>query len=100
MEKWRPHCKLSRIKILVESGKVRATASALEGARSLGIDDLAGMCDLILSLRTDHFYKSMTTLADHTVWQDVYRAVISDNLRVYLKLTVFQDVLIVSFKEL
>ncbi|MHB8211625.1 MAG: type II toxin-antitoxin system MqsR family toxin [Acidithiobacillus sp.] len=31
----------------------------------------------------------MTTLADHTVWQDVY-----------LKLTVIEDVLIVSFKEL
>jgi motility quorum-sensing regulator/GCU-specific mRNA interferase toxin len=41
----------------------------------------------------------MTTHVDHTVWQDVYRPStgVSD---VYLKLTVMDDVLIVSFKEL
>ncbi len=41
----------------------------------------------------------MTTHADHTIWQDVYRpsTAVGD---VYLKLTVIDDVLIVSFKEL
>lgn len=41
----------------------------------------------------------MTTHADHTVWQDVYqpRTQAGD---VYLKLTVIDDLLIVSFKEL
>jgi motility quorum-sensing regulator / GCU-specific mRNA interferase toxin len=41
----------------------------------------------------------MTTHADQTVWQDVYRpnTKVGD---VYLKLTVIDDVLIVSFKEL
>jgi len=45
------------------------------------------------------FYKSMTTYADHRIWQDVYRptTIAGD---VYLKLTVIDDVLIVSFKEL
>ena len=45
------------------------------------------------------YYKSMTTHADHTIWQDVYRpsTAVGD---VYLKLTVIDDVLIVSFKEL
>jgi motility quorum-sensing regulator/GCU-specific mRNA interferase toxin len=41
----------------------------------------------------------MTTYADHRVWQDVYRPSTSDG-EVYLKLTVIDDVLIVSFKEL
>lgn len=41
----------------------------------------------------------MTTLADHTVWQDVYRPGTPAG-DVYLKLTVIDDVLIVSFKEL
>jgi len=45
------------------------------------------------------FYKSMTTYADHTIWQDVYRQKTMAGY-VYLKLTVMDDVLIVSFKEL
>ena len=44
------------------------------------------------------FHKSMTTHADHKIWQDVYRP--STQLgEIYLKLTVVNDVLIVSFKE-
>ncbi len=43
--------------------------------------------------------KSMTAHADHTVWQDVYRPTTQVGA-VYLKLTVIDDVLIVSFKEL
>lgn len=99
MEKITPHCKLAVVKTLVEAGRVRATATAYAGARKLGIYDLAGMCDLVLSLTAADFYKSMTTYHDHTLWQDVYRphTPMGD---VYLKLTVVDDVLIVSFKEL
>ncbi|KKB60932.1 hypothetical protein WM40_26250 [Robbsia andropogonis] len=43
--------------------------------------------------------KVRTTHADHTVWQDVYRPSTHAG-DVYLKLTVIDDVLIVSFKEL
>lgn len=43
--------------------------------------------------------KKRTTHADHTVWQDVYRPRTRAG-DVYLKLTVIDDVLIVSFKEL
>ena len=42
----------------------------------------------------------MTTHADHRIWQDVYHAKTSNRAEVYLKLTVIDDVLIVSFKEL
>ena len=42
----------------------------------------------------------MTTHADHRIWQDVYHAKIDSGRDVYLKLTVIDGVLIVSFKEL
>lgn len=100
MEKSTPHCKLSAVKVLIERGQVRATASAFLGARELGINDMAGMCAVVMSLTTSHFYKSMTTHADHRIWQDVYRAPSAGGKEVYLKLTVIDDVLIVSFKEL
>lgn len=58
------------------------------------------MCAVVMSLTTRHFYKSMTTHADHRIWQDVYRARTAHGDEVYLKLTVIDDVLMVSFKEL
>ncbi len=79
---------------------MRATASAFSGARELGINDLSGMCAVVLSLTSADFYKSMTTHADHRIWQDVYRTMAASGHEVYLKLTVIDDVLIVSFKEL
>ena len=100
MEKGTPHCRLPVVKALVESGKVRATASAYNGARELGINDLDGMCAVVLALTPTDFHKSMTTHADHRVWQDVYHARTASGAEVYLKLTVIDDVLIVSFKEL
>lgn len=100
MEKGTPHCKLSVIKALIEADKVNATASAFNGARELGINDLAGMCAVVMSLTSADFYKSMTTYADHRIWQDVYHAKTANSADVYLKLTVIDDVLIVSFKEL
>lgn len=100
MEKGTPHCKLPVVKALIEAGQVSATASAFNGARELGINDLAGMCAVVLSLTSADFYKSMTTHADHRVWQDVYRTKTASGDEVYLKLTVIDNVLIVSFKEL
>ena len=66
----------------------------------MGISDLAGMCAVVLSLTSADFYKSMTTHADHRIWRDVYHATTAHGADVYLKLTVIDDVLIVSFKEL
>lgn len=44
------------------------------------------------------FYKSMTTYNDSSIWQDVYRPHTAVG-KVYLKLTVTHDLLVVSFKE-
>jgi motility quorum-sensing regulator/GCU-specific mRNA interferase toxin len=52
-----------------------------------------------MALTPADFYKSMTTYADNRVWQDVYRPATPAGA-VYLKLTVIDDVLIVSFKEI
>jgi motility quorum-sensing regulator/GCU-specific mRNA interferase toxin len=98
MEKRTPHYQLSLVKMLVEERKIRSTYSALAGAASLGFD-FAGMLIVIGALTPQDFYKSMTTHADHRIWQDVYRPVTSSGV-IYLKLTVLDEVLIVSFKEL
>ncbi|MDO8465762.1 MAG: type II toxin-antitoxin system MqsR family toxin [Gallionella sp.] len=98
MEKLTPHCKLPVVKQLVEAGKVRTTHAARVGADALGFD-YADMLAVVMTLTPSDFYKSMTTHANHTIWQDVYRPSTSVG-DVYLKLTVIDDVLIVSFKEL
>ncbi|SEJ64583.1 motility quorum-sensing regulator / GCU-specific mRNA interferase toxin [Azotobacter beijerinckii] len=98
MEKRKPHCKLEVVKALLEAGKIRMTATAVVGAELLGFDR-AGMVDVVRALTPADFYKSMTTHADHTIWQDVYHPSTAFG-DVYLKLTVDAGVLIVSFKEL
>ena len=70
MEKGTPHSKLPVVKAMIEAGQVRATASAFGGARGPGINDLAGMCAVVMALTPADFYKSMTTHADHRIWQD------------------------------
>jgi len=100
MEKNTAHYRLTNVNNLIKSGKVRATNSAYIGARELGINDLDGMCDVISTLSSADFYKSMTTHEDHRIWQDVYHAKTANGDDVYLKLTVTDNVLIVSFKEL
>jgi motility quorum-sensing regulator/GCU-specific mRNA interferase toxin len=98
MEKATPHCKLSVVKALVASGKVHTTKTALVGGAALGLDAI-GIIQVVSALRPSNFYKSMTTHGDHRVWQDVYRPKTPFG-EVYLKLSVVEDVLIVSFKEL
>lgn len=98
MEKRTPHCKLSVIKALVEAGQVRATFTALAGGAALGLD-FEGMVGIVKALTPRDFLKSMTTHADHRIWQDVYRPITVVG-EIYLKLTVLEGVLIVSFKEL
>ncbi len=98
MEKSSPHCKLTVVKALVVAGRVRSTHSARLGATALGFE-LADMLAAVMALTPADFYKSMTTHADHTIWQDVYRPSTPAG-DLYIKLTVIEDVLIVSFKEL
>jgi len=98
MEKRIPHVPLVRVLELAAAGRVRATMTAFRDADRLGFGK-SEMIDIILRLEKVDFYKSMTTYADYTIWQDVYRPM-SVVGRLYIKLTVANDVLIVSFKEL
>ncbi len=70
MEKRTPHCKLVIVKALVSAGKYRTTQTARAGAIELGFD-LDDMLAVVKSLTSADFYKSMTTHADHSIWQDV-----------------------------
>jgi len=98
MEKRTPHCKLAVVRAMAAAGKVRTTISALAGGAALGFgfEEIVGV---VAALTPRDFYKSMTTHADHCVWQDVYRPNTAAG-EVYVKLTVLDDLLIVSFKEL
>jgi motility quorum-sensing regulator/GCU-specific mRNA interferase toxin len=98
MEKRTAHCDLSTVWRLIAEGKVRATQSATRTAIPLGFT-FESMVAVVLTLTPEDFYKSMTTYNDNTVWQDVYRPMTKYG-DIYLKLTVVNDVLIVSFKEL
>ena len=98
MEKPVPHCKLALVKSLVKAGKVRTTQAARVGATALGLE-FSDMLDVVPTLAPADSYKSMTTHADHTVWQDVYRQRTQAG-EVYLQLTVMDYLLIVSFKVL
>jgi motility quorum-sensing regulator/GCU-specific mRNA interferase toxin len=98
VEKGTPHCKLSLVKAMIEAGKVRSTMSALAGGAAMGFN-FEGIVKVVMALTPADFHKSMTTHADHRIWQDVYRPATPAG-EVYLKLTVIDDVLIVSFKEL
>ena len=89
---------MSTVQALVKAGQVRITKTAGTGAAAIGFD-YDGMLAVILALTPADFSKSMTTHIDHRVWQDVYHPTTQAG-QVYLKLTVIDDVLVVSFKEL
>jgi motility quorum-sensing regulator/GCU-specific mRNA interferase toxin len=55
---------------------------------------------VIQTIRRPMFFKSMTTLADHRTWQDVYH-VPADDLVLYVKFQadVVTEFRVMSFKE-
>ena len=94
-----PFCSYAAVvRAMVVAGKVRTTVSALAGGAALGFgfEEIVGA---VAALTPRDFYKSITTHADHRVWQDVYRPETPVG-EVYLKLTGLDDLPIVSFKEL
>jgi len=76
---------------------VSFTMTALAGGAAIGFDS-EEMLGIVSGLKAKDLYKSMTSHANHKVWHDVYHAH-TDRAVVYLKLTVIEELLIVSFKE-
>lgn len=99
MEKRTPHYALDSIKVtFTTAASVRMTKTAQDTAFALGFF-LVDVVRLIQSMTREQFYKSMTTLADHRIWQDVYH-VPFEGLVLYVKFTTdAQGYLVISFKE-
>ncbi|KQT63281.1 hypothetical protein ASG54_08385 [Aureimonas sp. Leaf460] len=75
------------------------TTSALRDALALGFDR-GGIVETIAGMDRRMFYKSMTTFADHRVWQDVYH-VPARGMVLYVKFQadVVTEFTVMSFKE-
>ncbi len=99
MEKRRPHFKLSLVKACIETGAYRVTDTALNYAvRDFGCAGPEDVVQHVLSLEAADFYKSMTTIYDNTLWQDVYRPVL-DGVEAYVKVQILEDkTVVISFK--
>ncbi len=79
--------------------KLALTGTALRSAAALGF----GRAEIVATIQTmqrEHFYKSMTALANHGLWQDVYH-VPSPAGMLYIKFTanIIAEFLLLSFKE-
>lgn len=100
MEKKKPHYQLSEVQRVVEQRGVNAfTATALTGAAVLGLSSEQAVA-VVLGLKQKDLYKSMTTNADHRVWQDVYHAVLKSGLVAYIKVTLRENgSVVIQFKE-
>jgi len=100
MEKRRPTYDLDAIKLAIGSVDTLAiTTSALRDATALGFDR-GGIVAVIHSVERRMFVKSMTTFADHRLWQDVYH-VPARGLLLYVKFQadVVSEFTVMSFKE-
>ncbi|MRT28741.1 type II toxin-antitoxin system MqsR family toxin [Herbaspirillum sp. CAH-3] len=97
MEKNSPHCPLSTVRDLIRQQRVAATHTAKAGAAALGLGFIE-MLEVVMALTEGDFHKAMTTHADDKVWQDVYKPMTHVG-QLYVKLTVVNSLLIVSFKE-
>jgi motility quorum-sensing regulator/GCU-specific mRNA interferase toxin len=99
-EKRKPTYKLAAFKVAFSREKgLNVTGTALKSAAALGF----GRREIIATVQTmepAHFYKSMTSYADHRIWQDVYHVPSEDGL-LYVKFTadVVTEFLLLSFKE-
>ena len=97
MEKRKAHYPIAKVKRLVAEGRVGFTMTAVAGGAAMGFA-AEEMLDVVSSLASRNLYKSMTSHADHKVWHDVYHVDTGRGV-VYLKLTIVEDLLIISFKE-
>jgi len=99
VEKRKPHYDLGTIKTtFCEVRALRITTTALRCVRALNmtLDDVVAC---IQAINREHFYKSMTTIANSAIWQDVYHAPYR-GLVLYVKFTTdAEGYLVISFKE-
>ena len=100
MEKRKPTYDRAAFKAAFDDAdKLNVTGTALRSAAALGFGR-EEIVATIRAMRRQHFYKSMTSHADHRIWQDVYH-VPSEIGTIYLKFMadIVSEFLLLSFKE-
>ncbi|MBF0166785.1 MAG: type II toxin-antitoxin system MqsR family toxin [Alphaproteobacteria bacterium] len=100
MEKRKPAYDIDAVKAAIGSVETLAiTRTALSDALSLGFNR-PGIVAVVQGIKRTMFVKSMTTHADHRLWQDVYH-VPADDLVLYVKFQadIVTEFRVVSFKE-
>ena len=95
-KKRKPVYDLAAFKAAFDS--VEKLATALKSAAAIGF----GRRDIVETIQTvqpKHFYQSMTSYADHLIWQDVYHVPAAVGV-LYIKFTadVLTEFLLLSFK--
>lgn len=103
MEKRKPAFILADVQTLIKNGAWNMTRTSWMDAHALGYgkDDVQG---ILLDLTPEDFYKSMSSIHNAAIWQDVYHKNVDVNggrLCLYVKLQVQGGNLsvVVSFKE-
>ncbi len=100
MEKRKPHYALADVKAaFADPAALNRSFVSKQGADALGMDDTAVVATIQAMVMAD-FEKSMTSLADHRVWQDLYRPK-SAGTELYVKITLDSQkaLFLISFKE-
>ena len=99
MEKPSPHYDLRVVQAQVARlGSAAFTKTALDGGRDMGLTS-GEMLAVIAAMTHRNFHKSMTTYADHRVWQDVYYAPAPFDKEAYIKITMRDAAPVIQFKE-
>ena len=99
-EKRKPTYDLDAFKAAFSSPeRLAVTSTAVRTAAAIGFGR-AEIVATIQAMQREHFYKSMTTQANHRLWQDVYH-VPSPVGVLYVKFTsdAVTEFLLLSFKE-
>ena len=99
VEKHSPHYPLAEIQTQMTTVRqMNLTVSARTGIRAVGMAQADALA-VVQRLSRKDFYKSMTTHADHRVWQDVYHGQWKE-AALYIKFQRISEYFVVSFKEL
>ncbi|WP_278386150.1 type II toxin-antitoxin system MqsR family toxin [Stutzerimonas kunmingensis] len=102
MEKKTAHYPLAAIQAQIKTLGIQAfTATAIRGGWQMGLTTRE-MLAVLAGLTRKNLYKSMTTFADHSVWQDVYHAPVDiGGIRrtAYIKVTLRENTPVIQFKE-
>ena len=95
MDKFVPTYKLDEFK----NSNFSITRKAYDTALDMGFNE-SDIRRIVGTMQGEHFYKSMTSYANHKIWQDVYH-VPYENLIIYVKFTqnIITDFTLLSFKE-